>query len=104
LDDRLGESHSLELRQENANAKADRLLKEELRGRRWREKELEARRKNDPEKLEIAAKPRKEKTLTVKGIARRVNFGGPKSANADLHRWVWYLFLIENHQISAAQK
>jgi putative transposase len=88
MDDRLGESHSGELRRENANAKADRILKEELRRRGWQEIELEERRKNDPEKLEIAARLRKETTLTVKEIARRVNLGSSKSANANLHRWM----------------
>jgi putative transposase len=98
MDDKLGESHARELRQENANAKADRIMKEELRRRGWRESELKERRKNDAEKLEIAARLRKETTLTVKEIARRVNLGSSKSANANLHRW-----MQRNEQQSRAQ-
>jgi hypothetical protein len=41
-------------------------MKEELRRRGWRESEVKERR-NDPEKLEMEARLRKETTLTVKG-------------------------------------
>src|SRR6185295_9795212 len=39
----------------------------------------------DPEKLEIAARLRRETTLTIKYIAAIVHLGSSKSANANLH-------------------
>ncbi len=49
---------------------------------------LAARLKNDPGKLAIAERLRKETTLSVKWIARRVQLGTPKSARAMLHQWL----------------
>jgi len=43
-------------------------------------------RKNDPAKLELAARLRRETTLSVKAIAARVHLGRSKSAKATLHR------------------
>jgi len=59
---------------------------EELKRRGWKEGELAARRKNDPEKLAMAARLRRETTLSIKAIAARVHLGTSKSANATLHR------------------
>src|SRR5713226_9108345 len=52
------------------------------------EADLAARRKGDPEKMKIAARLRKETTLSVKAIAARVHLGTAKSANARLHEWL----------------
>ena len=41
---------------------------------------------NDPIKLELAARLRRETTLTIKAIAERVHLGTSKGANANLHR------------------
>jgi hypothetical protein len=49
---------------------------------------LVRRRKNDPDKLAIAARLRRETTLTLKAIAARVRLGTSKSANARLHKWM----------------
>lgn len=46
---------------------------------------VERRRKGDPEKLEIAARLRRETTLTIKAIAARVWLGTSKAANSRLH-------------------
>jgi len=46
---------------------------------------LVERPKNDPIKLDIAARPRRETTLTIKAIAARVHLGISKAANAKLH-------------------
>jgi hypothetical protein len=88
MDGGLGGSHSGELRQEWAQAKAERIVGEELRRLRWTEQELSGRRKNDPEKLAMAPRLRKETTLTLKQIASRVGLGSSKSANAKLHQWM----------------
>ncbi|MGO9200861.1 MAG: hypothetical protein ACLQM8_10015 [Limisphaerales bacterium] len=46
---------------------------------------MEERRKNDPDKLEVAARFRRETTLCVKDIAARMHLGTSKGANRNLH-------------------
>ena len=69
-----------------AEAKAERIVGEELKRRRWEEADLKRRSKTDPEKLEIGARLRRETTLTLKVVAARVHLGSGKSANSNLHR------------------
>ena len=88
MENGLGEHHSGELHRESAAAKAEQIVAEELKRRRWKEADLAHRRKNDPEKLEIGARLRRETTLTIKAIAARVHLGTSKSANANLHRYL----------------
>jgi len=88
MEGKLGEHHSGELRRETAEAKAERIVAEELRRLGWRGAELATRRKGDPDKLAIAARLRKETTLSLKAIAARVHLGTSKSANARLHNWM----------------
>jgi len=88
MEGRLGPGHAGELRQASAEAKAELILTEELRRLGWTEQELAERRKNDPEKLAIGARLRRETTLTLGRIAQRLSLGTSKSANANLHRWM----------------
>ena len=88
IEGKLGEHHAGELRRETAEAKADRILHEELSRLGWKRQELDTRRKNDPQKLAMAARLRRETTLCLKDIASRVGLGSSKSANATLHRWM----------------
>ena len=88
MEDKLGDHHSGELRLESAQAKAERIIAEELARRRWDAGQLQLRRKNDPEKLAIGARLRRETTLTLKAIAARVGLGSSKSANTTLHRFM----------------
>jgi hypothetical protein len=81
----LGEHHSGELHRESADAKADRIVAEELGRRGWLEADLVRRRKSDPDKLAIAARLRRETTLQLKAIAVRAHLGTSKTANAKLH-------------------
>ena len=74
-----------ELHRASADAKAERIIAEELKRYGWMEADLAARRKTDPRKLEIAARLRRETTLPLKAIAHRVNLGTSKAANARLH-------------------
>jgi REP element-mobilizing transposase RayT len=85
MEGKLGEHHSGELHRASAEAKAERIVAEELARRGWREADLLSRRKNDPGKLEIGARLRRETTLSVKAIASRVHLGTSKAANAKLH-------------------
>ena len=86
VEGQLGEHHSAELHRATANAKAERIIAEELKRQNWQETDLPTRRKNDPIKLEIAARLRGETTLSLKAIAARLHLGTSKSANATLHR------------------
>ena len=61
---------------------------EELARLGWTSSELTERRKSDPDKLALAARLRRETTLSLRTIAARVHLGSSKSANALLHRWM----------------
>jgi len=54
----------------------------------WKETDLSCRRKNDPGKLALAARLRRETTLSLKWITARVGLGSSKSANTKLHVWM----------------
>jgi len=82
MEERLGEHHSGELRRESAEAKAERIISEELVRLGWSQGELSLRRKGDPAKLAIANRLRKETVLTMTAIAKKVHLGSPKSARA----------------------
>lgn len=88
MEGKLGENHSGELRRDAAEARAERIISGELRRLNWKEADLASRRKSDPAKLAIAARLRKETTLTIKSIAARVHLGTSRSANARLHGWM----------------
>jgi hypothetical protein len=77
----LGEHHSWGLRLGSAEAKAERIVAEELKRLGWEEADLKSRREHDPDKLEIGARLRRETTLTIKAIAARVCLGTSKAAN-----------------------
>ena len=68
--------------------KAKRIVVEELRRLGWKESDLASRRKSDPGKMALAARLRKETTLPLKWIAKRVWLGTSKSANSKLHQWM----------------
>jgi putative transposase len=73
--ERVGESHYGVERQETGEEKAEGIVGEELRRRRWAERDLERRRKGDPEKVRIATRLRRESIMTLKWIARRLHMG-----------------------------
>ncbi|MBU6400742.1 MAG: transposase [Verrucomicrobia bacterium] len=87
MEGKLGEHHAGELKRESAEAKAERIIQEELKRRRWTEADLNERAKSDPAKLALAARVRRETTLTIRWIAGRLHLGSWKSLNAKLHRW-----------------
>ena len=82
----LGEHHAGALHREAAVARAEQILEAELERRHWTKRDLKERRKNDAEKLAIAARLRRETTLSIKDIAALVHLGTSKGANANLHR------------------
>ena len=85
MEGKLGDHHSGELHRASAEVKAERIIAEELRRHGWQEADLAKRRKNDPDKLEIGARLRRETTLSTKAIAARVHLGSSKAANRSLH-------------------
>ncbi len=79
LEGRLGEQHAGELKRESAESKAERIIREELKRLKWGQNDLSQRPKSDPAKLSIAARLRRETTLTLPRIAARLEMGSWKS-------------------------
>jgi hypothetical protein len=70
-----------QLHRETAEARGERMIAEELQRLGWSEKDLVMRRKNDPDKMAIAVRLRRETTLSIKAIAARVHLGTSNTAN-----------------------
>jgi len=70
-----GEHHGGEEARETDEQKAQRLVLEELRKRRWTEQDLGKRRKTDAEKVKMAARLRAETVMTLDWIAERLRMG-----------------------------
>jgi hypothetical protein len=75
MDQKRGRWHYGTELQESGEAKAERLLAEELRVRRWTEHELQATRKGEPVKVELALRLRAETTMSLDWIAKRLGAG-----------------------------
>jgi REP element-mobilizing transposase RayT len=85
MDSALGEHHSGRLRHESAEAKAERIIALELKRLKWAESDLPGHAKNHPQKLALAARLRRETTLTLRQIAQRLHMGSWKSLNNKLY-------------------
>jgi len=83
----LGPHHSGATRRQAGAARAEKIIGEELRRRRWRESDLSRRAKADPGKLALAARLRKETTLTITEIAQRLQMGSRKGISPKIHQW-----------------
>jgi putative transposase len=81
LEGKVGGHHFGQLRLETAQAKAERIIAEELARLGWQEAELATRRKQDPDKVQLAQRLRKETTLSVRQIAERLHLGTTNSAS-----------------------
>jgi hypothetical protein len=71
------------------------IIAEELGRLGWTESQLRERRKSDAAKLALAARLRRETTLTVAWIAHRLHLGTRKSAAVKLHRWSKQVHKVE---------
>src|SRR5436190_10497368 len=60
---------------ESVEAKAERIISEELARCGWTKEDLTATRKGDPKKLKIALRLRRETTMTLSWIANRLHMG-----------------------------
>lgn len=87
MSERFGPEHYGKERQESQAEKAERVVTEELRRRRWTEATLSERRKCDTQKVKIALRLRKETLVTVAWIADRLKMGSVANVNALLYRW-----------------
>jgi putative transposase len=87
MSDRLGREHYGSERQESQVEKAQRVVGEELRRRRWTEATLAQKAKGDPEKVKIAVRLRQETLVTVAWIAERLRMGSVANANTLLYHW-----------------
>jgi hypothetical protein len=86
VSEKAGKSHYGEAVQESAEAKAEGIVKGELTQRKWDEKTLAARRKGDAVKVAIAQRLRRETTVTLEWIAKRLRMGA-KTHLAHLLYW-----------------
>lgn len=73
--ERVGENHRAAERQESGEAKARRLMAEELQRLGWTAGELGRRPKGDPGKVALAWRLRTETTMTLKWIAAELQMG-----------------------------
>ena len=87
MSERLGPEHYGQERQESQEEKAEQLVAEELRRRRWEEAALGQRAKGDPDKVKIAIRLRKETLMTVAWIAERLQMGSVANVNTLLYQW-----------------
>lgn len=87
ISERMGSEHYGEERQESQVEKAEGVVGEELRRRRWTEGTLGERPKGDPEKVKIAVRLRKETLVTVAWIAERLQMGSVANVNTLLYQW-----------------
>jgi hypothetical protein len=86
VDTQAGGWHYGEELRESAEAKAQRIVAEELRRRRWKESTLADRRKGDAGKVAMARRLRAETTMTLGWIAERLQMG-TKTHLAHLLYW-----------------
>ncbi len=71
----VGAHHGGAEKRESDEQKAERLVLGELRARRWKEQDLEQRRKTDALKVEMARRLRAESVMTLDWIAQRLQMG-----------------------------
>jgi hypothetical protein len=75
MEEKLGEPHAGKLKREGAEARAERVIREELTRSRWTENDLKEKPKSDPAKLALAARLRQETNLTLRRVAARLRLG-----------------------------
>src|SRR5439155_17203400 len=78
--------HAGEEIRQSAFAKAERIAQEELQHLKWSLENLRGRRKSDPQKVRIAARLRRETTMTLEWIAARLCMGAPTHVASLLQR------------------
>lgn len=87
MTEQIGAEHYGAERLETDVEKAERILRQALKARRWTEADLVKRAKGDPGKVKIAGRLREETLVTVKWIAARVGMGTASYVDNRLYRW-----------------
>ncbi len=87
MSERLGAEHYGDERAETEEARAERIIAEELKRRRWQGADLQTRPGGDAAKVALAARLRSETTLTVEWIAERLGVGSRGYLNHLLYRY-----------------
>jgi REP element-mobilizing transposase RayT len=88
MEGKVGENHPGQARLEAAEAKAQRMVAEELARLQWTQNDLVTQQKSHPLKLALAARLRRETTLSVKQIAALLHLGKPKGARTNLQKFM----------------
>ena len=86
MKERLGPQHYGQERGETMEERAEGIVVEELKRRRWDQRELGRRAKGDRQKVAMAVHLRAETTMTVTWIAQRLRMGAPGYVNHLLYR------------------
>ncbi|MCP5518735.1 MAG: transposase [Verrucomicrobiales bacterium] len=86
MEEGMGAEHYGEERRETMQARAERMVAEELQALGWREEDLAHRPKGDPGKVAMAVRLRAQSTMTAKWIAARLEMGTPGYLHHLLHR------------------
>ena len=82
-----GTGQAGEIGRQANQARAEAIIAAGLRKRGWKEAELSRGAKVGPGKLALAARLRRETTLTIQQIADRLRMGSRKSVGPKLHAW-----------------
>jgi REP element-mobilizing transposase RayT len=85
MDGQMREHHYGQERQESAEDKAQRLVRDGLRKASWTEADLGLQRKSDAVKIHLALRLRQETTMTLKWIAERLQMGAWTHLNKRLY-------------------
>jgi len=85
MERRLGGRHAGRLRHESAEAKAGRIIAQELQRLNWEEPDWKEQPKSHPLRPALAARLRRETTPTIRQIAWRLQMGSWKSLNNKLY-------------------
>ena len=85
LHGRFAEHHDGPEKVESAAEKAEGIIAQEFKKLRWKQGDLERRPKGDPKKVRIAARLRRETTVTLKWIAQRLHMGTWTNLNNHLY-------------------
>jgi putative transposase len=75
IQEKLGENHRAEERQESEEQKAERIVREELKRMKWGEEDLERQLKGHRNKVQIAKRLRDKTLVSLKWIANRLKMG-----------------------------
>jgi REP element-mobilizing transposase RayT len=94
MQERMGAEHYGSERHETAEARAERIVRAELKRLQWSESDLARRAKGSRAKLALAVRLRAETAMTVRWIAWRLQMGSPGHVN----------HLLYQHRKTAKQK